>query len=78
MVSPHATLFCSPQAVAALFARARALAPSVIFFDELDGLAASRGDGGNGGSAESGSGVGVRVLTQLLTEMDGAVLPERL
>jgi AAA family ATPase len=34
----------SERAVAALFARARALAPSVVFFDELDGLAVRRGD----------------------------------
>lgn len=58
------------QAVASLFARARALAPAVIFFDELDGLAASRGAGGEG--ATEVLGVGARVLTQLLTEMDGA------
>lgn len=70
--SPHAcpSRPCE-QAVASLFARARALAPSVIFFDELDGLAASRG-GGEGGAASESTGVGARVLTQLLTEMDGA------
>jgi SpoVK/Ycf46/Vps4 family AAA+-type ATPase len=55
----------SERAVAALFARARAAAPSVVFFDEIDGLAGSRG--GPGGSG----GVGDRVLAQLLMELDG-------
>lgn len=49
--------------------RARAAAPAVIFFDELDGLAASRGDGGP--RQHGGTGVGERVLSQLLVEMDG-------
>ena len=52
------------KAVAALFARARSAAPAIIFFDELDGLAGSRG-------SEGGSGVAERVLSQLLMEMDG-------
>ncbi len=52
------------KAVAALFARARAAAPAIIFFDEIDGLAGARGGAG-------GSGVGERVLSQLLMEMDG-------
>ncbi len=45
-----------------LFRRARSVAPAVIFFDEIDALAASRGHTG---------GVGDRVLIQLLTELDG-------
>lgn len=52
------------KAIAALFAKARAAAPAIIFFDEIDGLAGTRG-------SESGSGVGERVLSQLLMEMDG-------
>lgn len=52
------------KAVAALFAKARAAAPAIIFFDELDGLAGARG-------SEGGSGVGERLLSQLLMEMDG-------
>ena len=52
------------KAVAALFAKARSAAPAIIFFDELDGLAGSRG-------SEGGSGVADRVLSQLLMEMDG-------
>ena len=43
--------------------RARQAAPAIIFFDEIDGLAEARGDGG--------ADVGARVLSQLLTEMDG-------
>ncbi len=48
--------------------RARAAAPSVIFLDEIDGLAVARSDKttGNGGPS-----VGDRVLSQLLIEMDG-------
>ena len=49
-----------------MFRRARSVAPSIIFFDEIDALGASRGteSGGSGGVAQ-------RVLAQLLTEMDG-------
>ena len=57
----------SERAVAALFRRARSAAPAIIFFDEIDALAASRGSGSEGG----GGGVGARVLAQLLNEMDG-------
>ena len=56
----------SERAVAALFRRARAAAPSIIFFDEIDALAAKRASG-----AEGSGGVGARVLAQLLHEMDG-------
>lgn len=59
----------SEKAVAQLFARARATAPSIIFFDEIDGLAVARSAGGGGG--DGAGGVGERVLSQLLTEMDG-------
>lgn len=57
----------SEKAVRALFARAAASAPSVIFLDELDGLVGRRAppSGGGGPSASD------RVLTQLLGEMDG-------
>ena len=41
----------------------------MIFFDELDGLAASRSEGG--ARQHGGTGVGERVLSQLLVEMDG-------
>lgn len=48
------------------FRRARLAAPSIIFFDEADVVAAKRG-GSSGGS----SVVGERLLSTLLTEMDG-------
>ena len=61
----------SEKAVRALFARAAASAPSVIFLDELDGLVGRRGSGGGGPSAAD------RVLTQLLGEMDGLAADSR-
>ncbi|ERE87814.1 spermatogeneis-associated protein 5 [Cricetulus griseus] len=55
----------SERAVREIFRKARAVAPSIIFFDELDALAVERG-------SSSGAGdVADRVLAQLLTEMDG-------
>src|SRR5882757_8629523 len=49
-----------------VFDKARAAAPCVMFFDELDSIAKSRG-----GSSGDAGGAGDRVLNQLLTEMDG-------
>jgi ribosome biogenesis ATPase len=60
----------SERAVRQVFARARASAPCVVFFDELDALCPRRGGEGAGGGQES-SGVSERVVNQLLTEMDG-------
>jgi ribosome biogenesis ATPase len=57
----------SESRVRQVFSRARASAPCVIFFDELDALCPKRGSGGEGG----GSGVSERVVNQLLTELDG-------
>ena len=48
-----------------IFDKARQAAPCVLFFDELDSIARSRG------SASGDSGAGDRVANQLLTEMDG-------
>jgi transitional endoplasmic reticulum ATPase len=48
------------------FAKARAAAPCVLFFDELDSIAQQRG-----GSQGDGGGAADRVMNQLLTEMDG-------
>lgn len=48
-----------------IFDKARAAAPTVVFLDELDSMAKSRG--GAGGGSEAGD----RVVNQLLTEMDG-------
>ncbi|XP_045687720.1 ATPase family protein 2 homolog isoform X2 [Phyllostomus hastatus] len=55
----------SERAVREVFRRARAVAPSVVFFDELDALAVERGSSSGAGN------VADRVLAQLLTEMDG-------
>ncbi|NLI13620.1 CDC48 family AAA ATPase [Pelotomaculum propionicicum] len=53
----------SEKAVREVFRKARQAAPCIVFFDEIDALVSSRGMGG-GAVAE-------RVLSQLLTEMDG-------
>lgn len=59
----------SERAVAEVFARARAVAPCVVFFDEVDALAGRRdAEGGAGGGGPS---VGTRVVAQLLAELDG-------
>ena len=50
-----------------LFDKARAAAPCILFFDEIDSIAKSRGGGGGGGSSEAGD----RVINQILTEIDG-------
>lgn len=50
-----------------LFDKARASAPCILFFDELDSIAKARGSGGGG----SGSEAGDRVINQILTEIDG-------
>ncbi|XXG60483.1 hypothetical protein AAC387_Pa04g2383 [Persea americana] len=55
----------SEKAVRSLFNKARAAAPSIIFFDEFDGLATTRGQENDGVS------VADRVMTQLLVELDG-------
>jgi len=54
----------SEKAVARVYAQARAAAPCVLFFDEFDSLGVRRDSEGEGG------GVGVRVVAQLLQEMD--------
>ncbi|KAK1571256.1 hypothetical protein Q3G72_014164 [Acer saccharum] len=55
----------SEKAVRTLFAKARANAPSIIFFDEIDGLAVIRGKESDGVSVSD------RVMSQLLVELDG-------
>ncbi len=55
----------SEKAIREVFRKARMAAPAVIFFDEMDSLTPQRGSGG------SESGVSERVISQLLTEMDG-------
>ena len=56
----------SEKAVREVFERARQAAPAIVFFDEIDAVAADRDGAGAGGD----SGVGQRVVSQLLTELD--------
>jgi transitional endoplasmic reticulum ATPase len=49
-----------------LFEKARAASPCILFFDEIDSIARSRGGGGSGGSDTSD-----RVINQILSEIDG-------
>ncbi len=55
----------SEKGVREIFRKARQAAPCIIFLDELDALAPSRGSG------SSDSHVTERVVSQLLTEIDG-------
>jgi SpoVK/Ycf46/Vps4 family AAA+-type ATPase len=60
----------SEAAVHALFATARAVAPSVIFLDEIDALAPARSGMAAPGARAQGSEAASRVLSILLMEMD--------
>jgi transitional endoplasmic reticulum ATPase len=55
----------SEKGVREVFEKARQNAPTVIFFDEIDSIAGERGQ------RMGDSGVGERVVSQLLTELDG-------
>ncbi len=54
----------SEKGIRKVFQRARQVSPVVIFFDEIDSVAARRGVSGD-------SGVSERMVNQLLTELDG-------
>ncbi|MFC3740120.1 AAA family ATPase [Paractinoplanes deccanensis] len=54
----------SERAVRELFRRAREAAPTLVFLDEVDALAPTRGQATDGGTAD-------RVVAALLTELDG-------
>ncbi|MDX1631780.1 MAG: CDC48 family AAA ATPase [Thermoanaerobaculia bacterium] len=56
----------SEQQVSRLFARARQVAPTVIFLDEIDSLAPQRGAGGSTDIAAT-----ERVVNTILSELDG-------
>jgi len=58
------------RALAAAFVRARACAPAIIFLDEVDGVA-SRRNQGDAHAGGGGSGAEERLLSTLLTELDG-------
>ncbi|HJJ88861.1 MAG TPA: CDC48 family AAA ATPase [Methanocorpusculum sp.] len=55
----------SERAVRDIFRKARQIAPTIIFFDEIDSLTSARNTGGEG------TQVLENVLNQILTEMDG-------
>src|SRR5512136_788965 len=55
----------SEKAIREVFRKAGMAAPAVVFLDEIDSLTSKRGMG------MSDSGVSERVISQLLTEMDG-------
>ena len=55
----------SEKGVREVFSKARENAPAVVFFDEIDAIAAERGAGMGDNNA------GERVVSQLLTELDG-------
>jgi transitional endoplasmic reticulum ATPase len=64
----------SEKGIREIFRRARQAAPCVVFFDEIDSIASARtGAGGieGGGGEGIGGGINTRILSQLLTELDG-------
>ena len=52
--------------VRALFDKARAAAPCILFFDEMDSIAKARSSSGGGGGNDAGD----RVMNQILSEID--------
>ena len=60
----------SEEGVRRVFRRARQVAPCIIFFDEIDAIAGTRGE-------EVGTKVTERVVNQILTEIDGIEKLER-
>src|SRR2546426_995982 len=56
----------SEKAIREVFRKGRSAAPSIVFFDELDSVVPRRGMG------YGDSGVSERVISQLLTELDGS------
>ncbi len=54
----------SESGIREIFRKARQAVPCIIFFDEIDAIAPKRGKGGDTQVTE-------RVVSQLLTEMDG-------
>jgi transitional endoplasmic reticulum ATPase len=62
----------SEKAIREVFRKARMAAPCVVFIDEIDSIAPRRGLG------YSDSGVTERVVSQLLTEMDGLISMENI
>jgi transitional endoplasmic reticulum ATPase len=61
----------SERGIREIFRRARQASPCIIFFDEIDSIAGTRGGMGGVEGGSSGNGGTDRMLSQLLTEMDG-------
>ena len=62
----------SEKGIREIFRKARQAAPCVIFFDEIDSIAPTRG--GGAGGMDGGMGINTsteRMVSQLLTELDG-------
>jgi transitional endoplasmic reticulum ATPase len=55
----------SEKGVREVFKKARQASPCILFFDEFDAIASTRS------SSDDGSGVAKRVISQILTELDG-------
>ena len=55
----------SEKGIREIFRKARQAAPCIVFFDELDAIAPRRG------GSEGESHVTERMISQLLTELDG-------
>jgi transitional endoplasmic reticulum ATPase len=60
----------SERGIREVFRRARQASPCVIFFDEIDAIAPTRGGSMEGGGGAA-SGTSDRIVSQILTEMDG-------
>src|ERR671933_784485 len=62
----------SERGIREIFRRARQAAPCVVFFDEIDSIAPARTiAGGTEGGEGIAGGINTRILSQLLTELDG-------
>ncbi len=59
----------SEKKIRETFRKARTASPCIIFMDEIDAIAPTRG--GSGGGGGSGNQVTERIVSQLLTEIDG-------
>jgi transitional endoplasmic reticulum ATPase len=61
----------SERGIREIFRRARQAAPCVVFFDEIDSIASARTVAGGTEGGEGIGGINTRILSQLLTELDG-------
>src|SRR5919199_200797 len=61
----------SERGIREIFRKARQAAPCVIFFDEIDSIAPIRAGAGGMEGGEGTGGTNTRIMSQLLTELDG-------